>query len=296
LKTCEADGGNYPDWPREDLNPVYDEIIAGRPDDPDDFNLHLAYQIKQMHLDPASMANTASQNAVVDYGVKIVMDALKAAGLDENTLVIYATDQADSYGQHGLYGHTNMTVPSRMYDTLMNVPFIVRQPGVITPNQVSDLMIGQYDILPTLLDFAGFGNVPIANTPGRSFAPYLINQQMADWPDEIYYEQEESRGIRTGRYAYWKRLKSDWKPSLFDIQSDPGQYNDLYGKSGYENLVAELDDKVNAFFTRYSDPQYDLWKQGMTKSYTSRTEHMDQYYGMNWQMDNKTKPQFIDTV
>ena len=289
-------GGNYPDWPREDLNPVYDEIIAGRPDDPDDFNLHLAYQIKQMHLDPASMANTASQNAVVDYGVKIVMDALKAAGLDENTLVIYATDQADSYGQHGLYGHTNMTVPSRMYDTLMNVPFIVRQPGVITPNQVSDLMIGQYDILPTLLDFAGFGNVPIANTPGRSFAPYLINQQMADWPDEIYYEQEESRGIRTGRYAYWKRLKSDWKPSLFDIQSDPGQYNDLYGKSGYENLVAELDDKVNAFFTRYSDPQYDLWKQGMTKSYTSRTEHMDQYYGMNWQMDNKTKPQFIDTV
>lgn len=292
-------GSEFADWPKEELDPVYDFIIGGRPDNPNDFNLNLAYQIKKMHLDPASMANTASQNAVVDYGVKLVMDALKEAGLDEDTLVVYATDQADSYGQHGLYGHTNMTIPSRLYDGLMNVPFIVRRPGTIPAGQVSDLMIGQYDIMPTLLDAAGFGNVTVANSPGRSFMPYLYNKSLPAWHDEIYYEQEETRGIRTTMYAYWKRLhtgKAAWKPALFDIQGDPGQYKDLYGKPGYETIVAELDAKVNAFFARYADPQYDLWKQGKTKSYTSRTAHIDQAYGMSWQPDYGTKPLFADTV
>lgn len=289
----------FPDWPKQELDPIYDLIISGRPDNPDDFNLHLAYQIKDMHLNPVAMANTASQNAMVDYGVKIVMDALREAGLDENTLVVFATDQADSYGQHGLYGHTNMTIPSRLYDGLMNVPFIVRRPGTIPAGQVSDLMIGQYDIMPTLLDVAGFGNVTVANTPGRSFAPHLVNKPLSGWPEEIYFEQEETRGIRTTKYAYWKRRHSDkavWKPSLFDIQRDPGEYRDLYGKAGYDQVIAELDVRVDAFFARYSDPQYDLWHQGNTKSYTDRTRHIDEAYGMPWQPDYSTKPLFVDKV
>jgi len=63
----------------------------------------------------------------------MVMEALKARGLDEDTLVIFSTDQANFYGQHGLYGHTNFLVPSVLYDCLMNVPYILRQPGVIRP-------------------------------------------------------------------------------------------------------------------------------------------------------------------
>lgn len=99
---------------------------------------------------------------------------------------LFATDQADSYGQHGLYGHANQTIPSRLYDGLMNIPFIMRRPGTIAANQVSDLMIGQYDIMPTLLDMAGFGHVPIANTPGRSFAAHVAHRPLVDWPEEIY--------------------------------------------------------------------------------------------------------------
>ena len=278
-------------WPRCEFSPIFEQMIGGRPDDPNNEELHMLYMLKKMHLDPESMANTASQNAVVDYAVGLVMDALKKAGLDENTLVIYSTDQADFYGQHGLYGHTNYTIPSSLYDILLNVPFIMRHPGTIKSNQVSDLMIGQYDIFPTILDYAGFGNVMIENTPGRSFVPHLKGQSLDNWSNEVYFEQEESRGIRTSRYVYWKRLQGFGPAQLYDVVSDPGQNYPLFG---HEDIVDELDQKLTEFFNRYADPQYDLWRGGKTKSYTGRTKIVNERTNIGWELDDSPKKPFSE--
>jgi len=290
-------GMNFTEWwPREKFSQIFEDMIGGRPDDPNDEELHMLYMLKEMHLDRESMWNTASQNAVVDYGVGMVMDALKKAGLDENTLVIYSTDQADFYGQHGLYGHTNYTIPSSLYDALLNVPLIMRQPKTIKSSQVSDLMIGQYDIFPTILDHLGFGNVRIENTPGHSFSPHLKGQSLQDWSNEVYFEQEESRGIRTSRYAYWKRLNDYFGPALlFDVVNDPGQNKPLI-LSEHKDIVDELDKKLNEFFNRYSDPQYDLWRGGKTKSYTGRTKLVNDLFKTDWEWDKSDKPLFIDSV
>jgi arylsulfatase A-like enzyme len=280
-------------WPQSAFSPELEKLIGGRPDDPNNPELHMLYMLKKMHLDPASMANTASQNAVVDYAVGMVMDALKKAGLDENTLVIYSTDQADFYNQHGLYGHTNYTIPSSLYDCVMNVPLIMRQPGTIKSNQVSDLMIGQYDIFPTILDYAGFGNVTIEKSPGHSFTPYLKGQLLHNWRNEVYFEQEESRGIRTAKYAYWKRLQGFGPAQLFDVESDPGQYKPLFG---HQEVVDELDQKLTEFFNKYADPQYDLWRGGKTKSYTGRTEAVNKQTNIGWELDPTVKPLFFEKV
>ena len=290
-------GKDFLDWPRTEFSQELEKLIDGRPDDPQDFNLHMLYELKRMHLDPESMANTASQNAVVDYAVGMVMDALKNAGLDENTLVIFSTDQACFYGQHGLEGQTNYTFPSSLYDCLLNVPFIIRQPGTINSNQVSDLMIGQYDIMPTILDNAGFGNVTIDNTPGHSFASYLKGQPLANWRDEIYFEQEESRGIRTPKFAYWKRLQGFGPALLYDVESDPGQDQNLFGQPGYEDIVRELDQKLTAFFDQYADPKYDLWKKGgKTKSYTGRTDAVNKLTNIGWEPDFTIRPLFSESI
>jgi arylsulfatase A-like enzyme len=284
-------------WPQCEFSKIFEDEIGGRPDDPNNQELHMLYMLKQMHLDPESMANTASQNAVVDYGVGLVMDALKERGVDENTLVIYSTDQADFYNQHGLYGHTNYTIPSSLYDCVLNVPLIMRQPGTIYPNQVSDLMVGQYDMMPTILDHAGFGNVTIDNTPGHSFAPHLKGQPLANWRDDVYFEQEESRGIRTPRFAYWKHLQKEFGPALlYDVESDPGQDQNLFGQPRYEGIVNELDQKLAAFFDRYADPKYDLWKGGKTKSFTGRTDIVNKLFHVGWALDPTIRPPFSEAV
>jgi arylsulfatase A-like enzyme len=282
-------------WPRYKFSPIFENMIAGRPDDPNDEVLHMMYMLKEMHLDRESMWNTASQNAVVDYGVGMVMDALNNAGLDENTLVIFSTDQADFYGQHGLYGHTNYTIPSSLYDALLNVPLIMRRPKTIKSNQVSDLMIGQYDIFPTILDHLGFGNVTIKNTPGRSFSPHLKGESLPNWNNEVYFEQEESRGIRTSNYAYWKRLNKFGPAQLFNVKNDPGQ-NIPLTLLEHRDIVDQLDGKLTEFFNRYVDPQYDLWGGGKTKSYTGRTKIVNDNFNTDWQWDKSDKPLFIETV
>lgn len=286
-------------WPQSEFSKIFEQEIEDLSKGPDPGNnqeLQMLLMLKKMHLNPESMANTCSQNAVVDYGVGLVMNALKNAGLDENTLVIYSTDQADFYNQHGLYGHTNYTIPASLYDCVMNVPLIIRQPGTIYSNQVSDLMIGQYDIMPTILDHAGFGNVTIDNTPGHSFASHLTGQPLANWRDDVYFEQEETRGIRTPRFAYWKHLKGFGTALLYDVESDPGQDQNLFGQPGYEGIVNELDQKLTAFFDRYADPKYDLWKGGKTKSFTGRTAAVNKITNVGWALDPTIWPLFTEAL
>ena len=149
--------------------------------------------------------------------------------------------------------------------------------------------------MPTILDCAGFGDVEIANSPGRSFARQLREEALEGWGDEVYFEQEESRGIRTHKFAYWKRLQGFGPAELFDVENDPGQNRNLFGQPGYDDVVRELDQKLTAFFERYTDPKYDLWKGGKTKSFTGRTAIVNKMTKIGWAQDSTIRPLFKDT-
>jgi len=231
----------FPSFPRTRVNEtVLQEAMVP---DPEEWYLNLA----RMHNDPKTMANAASQNTMVDDGVGRLLQALNDNGLAQNTLVIYTSDQGNFFGQHGLWGHTDFSFPASMYETAMNIPLIVHYPGVIEKNQVSDLFIGQYDLMPTILDMAGV-DVAIPNSPGRSFAEHLKGSELTSWGDAVYMDQEATRVIRTNQYSYWKRMKGTGKHELYDIQKDPGQENNLYGNPNYASAVAELDRRLTQFF------------------------------------------------
>jgi arylsulfatase A-like enzyme len=244
-----------------------------------------------MHNDRETMANAASQNTMVDDGVGRLLKALRDNGLAENTLVIYTSDQGNFFGQHGLWGHTDYSFPASLYDTPMNIPLIARYPGVIEKGRVSDLFIGQYDLMPTLLDMAG-SDVEIANSPGRSFAEHLKGSELASWSDAVYMDQEATRVIRTNQYSYWKRLKGTGKHELYDIQKDPKQENDLYGNPDYAEVVSELDRRLTRFFDTYSNAKYDLWRGGTVKGSTESTQVYKSLYGEQWKPESEIRPAF----
>jgi arylsulfatase A-like enzyme len=257
--------------------------------DPEEWYLDLA----RMNNDQASMANVASQNTLVDEGVGRLLATLKEQGLAENTLVIYTSDQGNFYGQHGYWGHTDNTMPASLYDTPMNIPLIVRYPGVIKQGQVSDLYIGQYDFMPTILDMAGI-NVEIANSPGRSFAEHLRGGKLVSWNDAVYMDQEATRVIRTDRYSFWKRLEGTGQHELYDIQKDPKQLNNLYGNADTTKVVAELDKKLTQFFDTYADAEYDLWRGGTVKGFTESAQLYKSLYGDDWKPESEIKPPFTE--
>ena len=246
-----------------------------------------------MHNDPATMANVASQNTLVDDGVGRVLAALREAGLEENTLVIFSSDQGNFYGQHGLWQHTVVTTPSSMYETAMNVPLIIRHPGRIEAGRTSSLLIGQYDIPVTILDYVGMGEVSFDNSPGKSFSPALTGRT-GEWNDAVFFEQEETRVIRTENYVYWKRLRSTGKPELYDMKKDPEQDRNVYGDPAYEEIVADLDARLTAFFGEYADAKYDLWRGGGAKGSVDRPERYKRLYGPDWTPETEIKPAFSE--
>ncbi len=260
----------------------------------DKANPFITNKIRQgiaMHNDPATMANVASQNTIVDDAVGRVMAALKKKGLDENTLVIFSSDQGNFYGQHGIWMHTIVTTPSNLYETAMNIPLIARHPGKISAGRRSDALIGQYDLPVTILDYLGINEVGFEGSPGRSFVALMQGKQI-DFHDAVYFEQEESRGIRTGRYSYWKRLQGTGEDELYDMEKDPGQYSNVVQDTAYQSVVAELDRKLVAFFNQYSRDAYDLWQGGVAKGSVVRPEMFKRLYGEQWDTEVEIKPEF----
>ena len=244
-----------------------------------------------MHNDPATMANVASQNTLVDDGVGRVLAALRERGLEENTLVIFSSDQGNFYGQHGLWQHTVVTTPSSMYETAMNVPLIIRRPGHIKPGRTSDMLIGQYDVPVTILDYVGMSEVKFDNSPGRSFS-HVLADKTGNQPDAVFFEQEETRVIRTERYAYWKRLRSTGQPALYDMETDPEQNRNLIADPDYQELISTLDARLNNFFAEYADEKYDLWQGGGAKGSVDRPERYKRLYGPHWTPETEIKPAF----
>ena len=283
------EGKEFPSFPRNSVN---EAILAEIPEpDPEEWYLNLA----RMHNDPETMANVASQNTIVDDGVGRLLKALKDNGLAENTIVIYTSDQGNFYGQQGFWGHTDNTFPASLYDSAMNIPLIVRYPGVVEQGQVSELFVGQYDFMPTILDMAGV-DVEITNSPGRSFAKHLKGGKLVSWRDAVYMDQEATRVIRTKQYSYWKRMKGIGEDELYDIQKDAGQKNNLYGNPEYAEVVLALDKKLTKFFDTYSNAEYDLWQGGTVKGTTESTQVYKSLYGDQWEPESKLKPSFTEST
>ncbi len=220
----------------------------------------ILYRTIRMQGHRESYANFLSQNTIVDDAVGRVWQALVDQGLADNTVVIYSADQGNLFGQHGTWGHTNWFWPAHLYDVAMRVPLIIAQPDAAQSGIRSNRLVGQYDIAPTLLSMAGIHDISLANSPGD-----VINASGESGPAAVFFEQEESRGLRTAQYAYWKRAPGMGEPELYDVLADPGQRNNLYLSLRESDIVAELDAMLEAFFARYSAPEYDLWQGGVTK-------------------------------
>ncbi len=237
-----------------------------------------------MNGDQATKANIASQNALVDEGVGDVLNALRKAGLSDNTLIVFSSDQGNFFGQQGLWTHTIITQPSNLRDTAMHIPLIFAHPEGIPAGSASDLLVGQYDLPATVLDYLGLDASELDPGPGRSFAAALRGHaafgHAAGRP--VFFEQEETRGLRTGQFAYWERIRGLGEPELYDMQQDPMQRHNLADDPAHENTVARLSGLVTEFFATWAEPRYDLWKGGTAKGSVQRPEVFQRLYGDDW--------------
>ena len=140
----------------------------------------------------------------MDQGVGLVLQALREQGKEKNTVVLFTSDN----------GMPFPFAKTTLYDAGINMPSLVRWPGVVEPASVSDAMVSFIDILPTCLAIAG-ASVP-KDIDGRSFLPVLRGERkefrdaiFASHTDHARKPRVPSRAIRTRRYKYIYSFRPD---------------------------------------------------------------------------------------
>jgi arylsulfatase A-like enzyme len=195
--------------------------------------------------------------ASVDDNLGRLLTYLEEAGLAENTVVVYASDQGFFLGEHGWYDKR------WMYEESLRMPLIVRWPGVVPPGSGNADLVQNLDLAQTFLDLAGV--VAPSDMQGRSLAPLLRGERPSDWRDAIYYHYYEfpgvhavqrHYGVRTDRYKlihYY--LIDEWE--LFDLVEDPDEVRSVYGDAEYAEVQAALADRLAELREQYAVPADD---------------------------------------
>ena len=191
--------------------------------------------------------------AGVDKAVGQMLDYLEANGLAENTVVIYTSDQGFYLGEHGWFDKR------WMYEESFKMPFMISYPKLIKPKSKNNNLLLNIDFAPTLLELAGVELTEAMQ--GTSFVPQLISNsdQVREAVYYHYYEYpkwhmvQPHYGIRTKRFKliHFYYNMDEWE--LYDLDSDPNEINNLYGKVKYKKLVKHLKKKLKKLQIRYDD-------------------------------------------
>jgi N-sulfoglucosamine sulfohydrolase len=211
----------------------------------------------------------------LDQGVGAVLNALDEAELAENTLVILTTD-------HGLaFPGAKATLTDRGLGVLL----IMRGPGGFHGGRVSDALVSQIDLFPTICELAGLER-PEWNR-GKSLLP-LLRKETPEINDAVFAEitfhaaYEPQRAVRTRRYKYIRRFENghegpvlaniDDSPSkdlllahglagrvpageeLFDLVFDPNEAANVAGDPAHADVLAELRERLDRWMQETDDP------------------------------------------
>ena len=168
----------------------------------------------------------------MDNSIGRILKFLDESGLSENTLVVFTSD-------NGGFGGVADNRPLReekgyLYEGGIRVPLVIRFPGVIAENTVSETPVISTDFFSTLLDFAGVESPETYENDGVSLASLLKGESELS-RDSIYFHYPNyafhrsnrlGSAVRTGKYKLIEWL-DDGSVELYDLEADLSETSDL---------------------------------------------------------------------
>lgn len=200
-------------------------------------------------------AEFAAMITRLDAQVGEVLAKLKEKGLDENTIVIFTSDNGpheEGGADPNFFNRDGLLkgIKRSTNEGGIRVPFIVRWPGKIKAGTVNDHQLAFYDLMPTFCELAGIDNYEekyrnprLENDyfDGISFAPTLLGKGKQKEHDHLYWEFHETNmiGVRMGD---WKLVVKNGNCSLYDLKNDPHEDNNL--AANYPDVVQKMKDII----------------------------------------------------
>ncbi|MDX2246910.1 MAG: arylsulfatase [Bacteroidia bacterium] len=186
---------------------------------------------------------------LLDKQVGEIMAKLKETGIDDNTLVIFSSDNGPHLeaGADPDYFDSNGPLKGYkrdLYEGGIRVPMIARWPGKILPGTTADHVSAFWDLMPTLADLTN-ATIPDYYTDGISYLPTLLRQGKQRQHRYLYWEFHEKSGRVAIRKGNWKAIKYDYlnQPEapfeLYDLKQDEGETQNL--AANFPEVLAEME-------------------------------------------------------
>ncbi|CAH8281504.1 arylsulfatase A-like enzyme [Mariniflexile fucanivorans] len=192
--------------------------------------------------------------ASVDENVGRLLDYLDKTGLDDNTIIVYTSDQGFYLGEHGWFDKRFV------YDESFKTPLLIKWPNVITPGTTNTEMVQNLDFAQTILEAAHI--VPPSDMQGESLIPLLLGNNKEWTRDAVYYHYYEYPGIHmvkrhyaiiTQEYklAHFYYDVDEWE--LYDRKNDPQEMKNVINDPAYANVVVKLKKQLSEMRKHYGD-------------------------------------------
>jgi uncharacterized sulfatase len=245
-------------------------------------------------------------NSFVDAQIGRVLEAVDKYAPD--ALIIYTSDHGDSLGSHGFISKG----PS-MYEETTNIPFIVRWPGESPENESSESLVSHIDLVPTVLDYAGF-TAP-KTLEGKSLLA-LFRDKDATVNNEVFMEYgryevdldgfggfQPIRCVFDGRYKLViNLLETD---ELYDLSEDPTEEINLIENKLLKETRNRLHDRLLGWMNESRDPfrgyhwECRPWRDDARKPsymYTAMTRQKFPEPGEKTQLDYATGMEILEYI
>lgn len=191
----------------------------------------------------------------IDGAIGRFIQALKEAGLDENTIIVYSADNGYHMGNRGFAGKWSH------YEESLRVPMIICDPRVPESGQgkVTDAMALNVDLPATFLDWAGI-DIP-QRYQGNSLKPIVESEKPADWRSETFHEHFAVRnripafeGVRNAQFKYVRYFDHGNYEFLHDLQNDPDELVNLANDPQHATTLEALRNRTNELVAQYGGP------------------------------------------
>ncbi|NKB29748.1 MAG: sulfatase-like hydrolase/transferase [Rhodobacteraceae bacterium] len=277
FQVCSYNGPHPPFMIPEPYFSMYDPADVPRPTNfgpqPGEHPAHATSYYRDLFNDHGTDFELWSASYAVYWGFVTMIDdfvgqvlgTLRDEGLDDSTIVVFASDHGETLGAHGLW---QKMVP---FEESIRVPLIINAPG--RKACASDTPASLVDIAPTLsalcdlaarADWAGRDLFVASKAPPAQFA---MHQPLGDW-----MKVTDWRMIKQGGFKYvWHRGMAE---ELFDMDADPGEVTNLSDRPSHAATKQSMHAELGAFLTKTNDPLLGDWKyENRHRPFRERPDH-----------------------
>ncbi len=177
------------------------------------------------HIRDEKRRTFAAMLSAMDHAVGAILGALRRAGLEENTLVFFISDNGGPTAQTMASNKPLRGGKAQMYEGGIRIPFLMQWKGRLPAGQVYRQPVSTLDVLPTALEAAGVGSASGAKLDGVDLLPFLTGRHTGIPHETLFWRMGQQAAVRKGR---WKLvIRRQQSPELYDLVADIAEQRDL---------------------------------------------------------------------